>query len=63
LHCYQHGKLWIYWQYTFMKYLLRTVGDIHGGGQPDGDIIDYKSYTIYGDIQFTFTRWWDQGWV
>jgi len=46
-----------------MKYLLRTVGDIHGGGQPDGDIIDYKSYTIYGDIQFTFTRWWDQGWV
>jgi len=39
-----------------MKYLLCTVGNIHGGGQPNGDIIDYKSYTIYGDIQFTFHK-------
>jgi len=39
-----------------MKYLLCTVGNIHGNGQPNGDIIDHKSYTIYGDIQFTFHK-------
>ena len=52
---YQQGKLWSYWQYTFMKYLLCTVGNIHGG-QLNGDIIYYKSYTIYCDIQFTFHK-------
>ena len=34
-----------------------VTGSIHiHGGHLNGDIIDYKSYTIYCDIQFTFYK-------
>jgi len=35
---------------------MRLLGVHIHGGQLNGDIIYYKSYTIYCDIQFTFHK-------